>query len=109
MFISRAGEEVVREGEHFGVKVGVVLIVARLEFLEEGGVFFVGQIVGGDVIGLEDKGLGEGVFPIEECLPWDGEDEVNIDFECWDFLEEVDGVDGLHRGVLAAEGFEVWA
>ena len=83
--------------------------MAGLEFLEEGGVFFIGEIVGGEVIGLESEGLGEGVFPVEERLGGDGEDEVDVDLEIGGVTEEVDGVDGLHGRVLAAEGFEVFA
>lgn len=109
MLVARGGEHFFGEEEHLGVKVGVVDEVSGLEFFEEVGVFFVGEIVGGDVIGLEEEGLGEGVFPVDEGLAGDGEDEVEIDFEIGGFAEEVDGLNGLHGGVLAAEGFELRA
>ena len=107
VFVAGGGEDFFAKGEHFGVEIGIVLVVAGLKFFEEGGVFFVGEIVGGKVFGLEGEGLGEGVFPIEEGLAGNGEDEVDIDLEVGGFAEEVDGGDGLHRGVFAAEGFEV--
>ena len=109
MFEAVGGEHFMGEGEHLGVEIGVVVVVAGLEFFEEGGVFFVGEIVGRDVVGLEGEGLGEGVFPVEQRLSGDGEDEVEVDLERAGFAEEVDGLDGLHGGVLAAEGFEVGA
>ena len=52
VLVAGLGEELVAEGEHFGVEVGVVLIGPFFKLLEEGGVFFVGEIVGGDVVGL---------------------------------------------------------
>ena len=54
------------------------------------------------MVGLEGEGLGEGVFPVEQRLSGDGEDEVEVDLERAGFAEEVDGLDGLHGGVLAA-------
>jgi hypothetical protein len=42
-------------------------------------------------------------------LAGDGEDEVDVDFKISGFAEEVDGGDGLHGGMLPAEGFEVLA
>lgn len=109
MFVARRGEHFFGEGEHVGIELGVVLVVAGLELFKEVGVLLVGEVVGGEVIGLEGEGLGEGVFPIEEGLAGDGEDEVEIDLERGCFAKEVDGGDGLHGGVLAAEGFEVWS
>jgi len=107
--VAGGGEHLVGEGEHFGVEVGVVDEVAGLEFFEEVGVFFVGEVVGGEVVGLEGEGLGEGVFPVNEGLAGDGEDEVEIDLEGAGFAEKVDGLDGLHGGVFAAEDFELRA
>ena len=109
MFVTGGGEDLLPESEHFGVEVGVVLKVAGLEFFEKSGVFLVGEIVGGEVVGLESEGLSEGVFPVEERLTRDRENEVDIDLEVGGFAQEVNGGDGLHRGVFAAEGFEVLA
>jgi hypothetical protein len=64
MFVTGGGEEVFGEGEHFGVEIGVVLKVAGLEFFEEGSVFLVGEIVGGEMVGLEGEGLGESIVPV---------------------------------------------
>lgn len=74
VFESGADEHFVGEREHLGVEFGVVDEVALFELLEEGGVFFVCEIVGGDVVGLKGKSLGEGVFPIDEGLSGNGED-----------------------------------
>ena len=81
VFESGADEHFVGEREHLGVEFGVVDEVARFELLEEGGVLFVSEIVGGDVVGLKGDSLGEGVFPIDEGLSGNGEDEVDVDFE----------------------------
>ena len=108
VLVARGGEDFFPEREHLRVEIGVVLVVAGLEFLEESGVFLVGEIVGGEVVGLEGEGLGQGIFPIEEGLAGDREDKVDIDFEVGGFAKEVDGGDGLHGSVFAAEGFEVF-
>ena len=81
VFESGADEHFVGEREHPGVEFGVVDEVALFKLLEEGGVLFVGEIVGGDVVGLKGESLGEGVFPIDEGLSGNGEDEVDVDFE----------------------------
>ena len=79
--VAGLGEEPVAEGEHFGVEVGVVLVGAFLKLVEEGGVFFIGEIVGRDVVGLGCDGFGDGVFPVGKGLAGDGEDEVDVDFK----------------------------
>jgi len=81
VFESGTDEHFVGERKHLGVEFGVVDEVALFELLEEGGVFFVGEVVGGDVVGLKGESLGEGVFPIDEVLAGNGEDEVDVDFE----------------------------
>ena len=81
VFESGADEHFVGERKHLGVEFGVVDEVALFKLLEEGGVFFVGEIVGGDVVGLKGESLGEGVLPIDEGLSGNGEDKVDVDFE----------------------------
>jgi len=81
VFESVAGEEFIGEGEHLGIEIGVVDEISGLEFFEEGGVFFVGEIVGGNMVGLKSEGLSEGILPVEEGLAGDREDEVEIDLE----------------------------
>jgi len=81
VFESVAGEDFLGEGEHPGVQIGVVDEISGLEFFEKSGVFFVGEIVGGNMVGLQCKGLGKGVLPVEEGLSGDREDEVEVDLE----------------------------
>jgi hypothetical protein len=59
------------------------------------------------VVWLQSEGLRERVLPVEEGLAGHGEDEVEVDFERTGFAKEVEGLDGLHGSVFAAEGFEV--
>ena len=109
MFVAGGGEDFFGKGEHVGVEIGVVGKIPGLEFLEECCVLLVGQVVGGEVIGLESEGLGQGVLPIEEGLAGDGKDEVNVNFKVCRLAQKVNRGDGLHGGVFAAEGFEVFS
>ena len=81
MFVACGGENFFTKREHFGVEIRVVREAAGLELFEEGCVFFVSEIVGREVIGLEGQSLCQGVLPVEEGLAGDGEDEVDIDFQ----------------------------
>ncbi len=53
MFVASSCEGVVCKGEVFGVGLWVIVIFTGGEFIDKRGVFFVGEIVGGDVVWLE--------------------------------------------------------
>lgn len=101
------GEGVVREGEEAGVEVGVVAEFAFLKLVEVGGVFFVGEVVAGEVVGLEGERLGEVVGPRLFGLMGDREHEVEVAGGDFCFAEELEGFGGGLRGVVAAEGLEL--
>ena len=93
-----------------GIVIFVFLIGAVLERIEKRGVFFVGEVVGGDMIGLQGNRMSQGAFPIAQRLTGDGEHEVDVNGIDSCFAEGVDGFGGLLGGVFAAEGFEdVWS
>ena len=94
------------EGEETGVEVGIVAEFAFLKLVEVGGVFFVGEVVAGDVIGFESERLGEIVGPGFFRLVRDGEHEVEIAGRDFRFAQKSEGFGGGLRGVVAAEGLE---
>ena len=94
------------EGEEARVEVGVVAEFAFLKLVEVGGVFFVGEVVAGDVIGLEGEGLGEVVGPGFFRLVGNGEHEVEVAGGDFRFAEECEGFGGSLGGVVAAESGE---
>ena len=95
------------EGEEAGVEVGIVAEFAFLKLVEVGGVFFVGEVVAGDVVGLEGEGLGEVVGPRFFRLVGDGEHEVEVAGGDFCFAKEGEGFGGGLGGVVAAEGGEL--
>ena len=102
-----AGESVVGEGEEAGVEVGVVAEFSFLELLEVSGVFLVGEVVAGDMIGFQGKGLGEIVGPARFGLMGDGEHEVEVAGGDAGLAEEVEGFCRGGSGVVATEGLEL--
>ena len=100
-------------GEKILGKVVVIRVAIRvfpegsvLEGFEEGGVFLVGEVVGGDVLRLQGEGVAEGLFPIGEGLAGDGEHEVDVDGGDSRLAEDAHGFRGLAGAVLATEGFQ---
>lgn len=106
MVESGGAEDAAGEVEEVGVGVFVFGDFAALEGFEEGGVLLVGQVVGGDVVGLEADGVFEGLAPVGVGLSGNREHEVDVDFRDAGLAEDGDGFGGLFGGVFAAEGFE---
>lgn len=79
MVVAGGGEELLGEVVVVCIVVFVFLVGAVLEGMEEGGVFLVGEVVGGDVVWVEGEGVVEGFFPVGEGLAGDGEHEVDVD------------------------------
>lgn len=95
-----------REGEEACVEVGVVAEFAFLKLLEVGGVFFVGEVVAGDVVGLESESLGEVASPGFFGLVGNRKHEVEVAGGDFGFTQKVKGFGGGLGRVVATEGFE---
>lgn len=99
-------EEVERGEKVVGVLLGQLTVGAAGEAVEEFGVFFVVEVVGGDVVGRELEGAVKGVFPGSESLTGNGEHEVDVDAVEAGLTEGAVGSGGLGRRVVAAKGGE---
>ena len=99
-------EEVEGGEEEVGVLVGEFAVLAAGEAVEEFGVFFVVEVVGGDVVRGEVDGAMEGFFPGVEGLTRDGEHQVEVEAVEAGLAEGGEGGGSFGGGVVAAEGGE---
>lgn len=77
-----SGEVVHDEGVHIAFEfVGGLGEEALFSTGPEGGSFFEGEAVGGEVLGLEVEGFVKGCLPVGEGLMGDAEDEIEGDVE----------------------------
>ena len=106
MIESGLGQDVLGEVVVIGIVVFVFPVGAVLERVKKRGVFLIGEVVGGDVVRFQGNGVAQGIFPIGERLPGDGEHEVDVDGVDSGLAEGMDGFGGLFGGVLATECLE---
>ena len=100
------GEDVFGEVVVIGVVIFVLCVGAVFQGIEKRCVLLVGEVVGGDVVGLQRNGVAQGAFPIRQRLAGDGEHEIDVHGRDARRAEDGDGFRGLFRRVLAAQRFQ---
>ena len=94
------------EGEHLLVEVRIIVVVTALKDLKVGGILLVGEIICGEVQGIESERLCESIPPVLDGLPRNREHEIDADIFDSGLAQETDRGGNVGRLMLATESGE---